>query len=211
MSDPAALGVFVAASLALLVVPGPAVFYIVTRSVSQGRSAGVVSMLGVQAGGLVHVAAAALGVSAILASSATAFTAVKVAGAAYLVYLGIQRLRHAGETDLGALPPASRATLFRQGMVVNVLNPKTAMFFLAFLPQFVDPHAGSAALQVLLLGGLFITLATLSDGLYALVAGTIADRLRRSVRARRRMDLSGGAILVALGGVAAVSGERPRG
>ncbi len=209
MPDPGTLALFAAASLALLVVPGPSVLYIVTRSVAQGRRAGVVSMLGVQVGGLVHVAAAALGVSAILSSSAAAFTVVKVAGAAYLVWLGIQRLLRAGDTDLGMLPPVSRARLFRQGVVVNVLNPKTAMFFLAFLPQFVDPDSGAAALQVLLLGGLFLVLATLSDGAYAIGAGLVADRLRGSAAARRRLDQAGGAVLVALGGVAALTGERP--
>src|SRR5215210_4567633 len=130
MPEPSTLIVFAAASLALLIVPGPAVVYIVTRSLSQGRTAGVVSMLGVQTGGLVHVAAAALGISAVIASSATAFAVVKYAGAAYLVYLGVQKLRRPAGVPLGTLPRLAHGRLFRQGVVVNVLNPKTAMFFL---------------------------------------------------------------------------------
>lgn len=129
MPEPPTLLVFAGASVALLVFPGPSVIYIVTRSVEQGRRAGLVSMLGVEAGGLVHVAAAALGISALVASSATAFSIVKYAGAAYLVYLGVQRWRRGGE-DPGRPEPQARAELFRQGMVVNVLNPKTAIFFL---------------------------------------------------------------------------------
>lgn len=208
MPEPSTLGVFALASLALIAVPGPSVVYIVTRSVTQGRAAGVVSMLGVQAGALVHIAAAALGVSAILASSATAFSVVKFAGAAYLVVLGVQRLRHAGEGDLGAAPPRTRGHLFRQGVVVNVLNPKTAIFFLAFLPQFVDPDAGSVALQVMLLGLCFVAVAVVSDGAYALLAGTAAERLRSSATAQRRLDRISGVVMIGLGTFAALTGER---
>ena len=142
MPAPHALLTFALASMALLLVPGPSVIYIVTRSISQGRGAGIVSMLGIETGGLVHVTAAALGLSALLASSATAFDVVRFAGAGYLVYLGIRRLRE--PTSLTAvLTPASPRRLFTQGIVVNVLNPKTALFFLAFLPQFIDPSRGS--------------------------------------------------------------------
>ena len=132
--------------------PGPSVLYIVGASISQGRRAGLTSMLGVQAGGLIHVFAAAIGVSALIASSAEAFTVVKFAGAAYLVYLGVQRIRHAGEDDHGGRSRRSHAHLFRQGVVVNVLNPKVAIFFVAFLPQFIDPDAGSPGLQIIVLG-----------------------------------------------------------
>src|SRR4051812_1223815 len=181
MPEPSTLLVFAAASLALLVVPGPAVVYIVTRSLSQGRAAGVVSMLGVQTGGLVHVAAAAVGVSALIASSATAFAVVRYAGAAYLVHLGVQKLRRPADTPLVAIQPRTRGRLYREGIVVNVLNPKTAIFFLAFLPQFVDPDRGATAVQVTVLGLLFVALALVSDGAYAVLAGTLGDRLRRSV------------------------------
>jgi threonine/homoserine/homoserine lactone efflux protein len=208
MPEPTTLLVFAAASLALLIVPGPAVVYIVTRSLTQGRTAGVVSMLGVQAGGLVHVAAAALGISAVLASSATAFAVVKYAGAAYLVFIGIRKLRRPAQEALAALEHHGHGRLFREGVVVNVLNPKTAIFFLAFLPQFVDPARGATALQVTVLGLTFIALAILSDGAYAVLAGSLGDRLRRSVAARRRLDRISGGIYVGLGAVAAFTGER---
>jgi threonine/homoserine/homoserine lactone efflux protein len=199
--------VFAAASLALFVVPGPSVLYIVTRSVAQGRSAGLVSMLGVHTGSVVHVAAAALGVSALLASSATAFAVVKYLGAAYLVWLGIQKLRSKpAETATVETPTVSRWRLYGQGVVVNVLNPKTAIFFLAFLPQFVHPHHGPVAVQVLVLGVCFILLGMLSDSSYALLAGTLAGRLRRSVRGKRRMDRASGMVFLGLGATAALAG-----
>jgi threonine/homoserine/homoserine lactone efflux protein len=199
--EPSTLLIFAGASIAMLVFPGPSVIYIVTRSVDQGRRAGLVSMLGVEAGGLVHVAAAALGISAIVASSATAFSVVKYAGAAYLIYLGVQRWRRGGE-DPGRPEPQPRSELFRQGMVVNVLNPKTAIFFLAFLPQFVDPSMAVAP-QVLVLGAEFIALAVISDGAYALVAGTLGKRIKASARASRWVDRAAGGTLIALGGLAA--------
>jgi threonine/homoserine/homoserine lactone efflux protein len=200
--------VFAAASLALFVVPGPSVLYIVTRSVAQGRAAGLVSMLGVHTGSVVHVAAAALGVSALLASSATAFTVVKYLGAAYLVWLGVQKLRSkpAGDEPTKA-PPVSGWRLYTQGVVVNVLNPKTAIFFLAFLPQFVHPQQGPVAVQVLVLGACFIALGMLSDSSYAVLAGTLAGRLRRSVRSRRRMDRASGVVFLGLGATAAFAGN----
>jgi threonine/homoserine/homoserine lactone efflux protein len=205
MPDLATLALFAAASLALLVVPGPAVVYIVTRSVAHGRAAGLVSMLGVEAGGLVHVAAAAAGLSALVASSATAFSVVKYAGAAYLVYLGLSKLLHsrepAQESGLGA-----RGRLFWDGLVVNLLNPKTALFFLAFLPQFVDPARGAAWLQIALLGMLFVALAVISDGAYALLAGAAGRWIRAGARSRRRLDRASGGIYVGLGAAAALSG-----
>lgn len=210
MPDAPTLALFALASLAILVIPGPAVVFIVTRSLEHGRRAGLASMLGVQAGGLVHVAFATVGLSALLASSATAFGVVKYAGAAYLVWLGIGRLRRAGFEPAGDAPPSDVAhrRLFRQGVVVNVLNPKTAIFFLAFLPQFADRDAGPVAPQLLVLGLLFVALATLSDGTYALAAGALGDRLRRSARVRARVERASGAIYIALGGIAALSGER---
>ena len=144
--------IFAAASAAFLAVPGPSVIYIVSRSLAEGRTAGIVSALGIQAGGLVHVTAATIGVSALLASSATAFSVVKYAGAAYLIFIGIRRLLDGEEPERGEDGPADRKKLFWQGVVVNSLNPKTALFFLAFLPQFVDPGRGAVAPQVLALG-----------------------------------------------------------
>ena len=209
MPDPSTFLLFAAASLAFLAIPGPSVFYIVTRSLAQGRRAGVTSMLGVQAGGLVHVVAAAFGVSALIASSATAFTIVKYAGAAYLVLLGVRKLLSHGEQDAEPEPrgPASGTRLFWQGAVVNLLNPKTALFFLAFLPQFVDPSAGPVAPQMLVLGTLLVGLGVVSDGTYALVAAGAGPRLRETAAARRLLDRLSGGVFISLGLVAALAGE----
>jgi threonine/homoserine/homoserine lactone efflux protein len=179
--DLSTLAVFAAAALALAVVPGPAVLYIVARSVDQGRFAGLVSALGIGVGSLVHVTAATIGLSSLLASSATAFTVVKYAGAAYLMLLGIHRLLTREEVaEVAARPPRALRKIFRDGVIVNVLNPKTALFFLAFLPQFVDPDQGAATLQILVLGLIFTVIALSSDSLWALAAGTLGGWLRRS-------------------------------
>jgi threonine/homoserine/homoserine lactone efflux protein len=212
MPDAATFALFAAACLAFLVIPGPSVFYIVTRSLVQGRRAGVTSMLGVQVGGLVHVVAAAFGISALIASSAAAFTVVKYAGAAYLVFLGVRKLLARGEADVPAdvYERASGSHLFWHGVVVNVLNPKTALFFLAFLPQFVDPSAGQVAPQMLVLGTLLVMLGVLSDGTYALLAAGAGNRLRSAVAARRRLDRLSGGVFVGLGVFAALAGEPAR-
>jgi threonine/homoserine/homoserine lactone efflux protein len=202
--------VFALASLVLLVVPGPAVLYIVTRSVSQGRSAGVTSMLGIHVGSTVHVAAAVVGLSALLASSATAFTVVKYLGAGYLIWLGVRHLRRPAEEPAGGTTPRSRVRLFGEGVVVNILNPKTAIFFLAFLPQFADPARGPIAVQAAILGGCFVVLGIMTDGTYALLAGTLADRLRRSGRARRRLDRASGVVYLGLGAGAALARDAGR-
>ena len=210
MPDATTFLLFAAASLAFLAIPGPSVFYIVTRSLAQGRRAGVTSMLGVQAGGLVHVVAAAFGVSALIASSATAFTVVKYAGAAYLVLLGVLKLLSRGEeakVEVDARGPASVHRLFWQGAVVNILNPKTALFFLAFLPQFVDPSAGPVAPQMLVLGTLLVAIGVVSDGTYALVAAGAGRRLRETAAARRLLDRLSGGVFISLGLVAALAGE----
>lgn len=198
---------FVSASIALLVIPGPSVTFIVARSIQQGRTAGLVSVLGVHAGSVVHVAGAALGLSALLASSAVAFTTVKYAGAAYLLFLGIRQLlrSRALPTDAPEPEPEPRWRLFRQGALVNVLNPKTAIFFLAFLPQFVDPTRGPLWAQAALLGLVFIALGMLSDGAYALAAGAIGDRLRRSAHVRRWLDRLSGGVHIVLGTIAALA------
>jgi threonine/homoserine/homoserine lactone efflux protein len=202
--DATTFAVFALACIAFLAIPGPSVFYIVTRSLVQGRRAGVTSMLGVQAGGLVHVVAAAFGVSALIASSAAAFTVVKYAGAAYLVFLGVRKL-FARDTEQPALvlDRASTARLFSHGVVVNVLNPKTALFFLAFLPQFVDRNAGPVAPQMLVLGLLLVSLGVLSDGTYALLAAGIGNRLQT----RRRLEKISGGVFIGLGLAAAFAGE----
>ena len=167
------------AALVLLLTPGPAVLYIVARSIDQGRRAGLVSMLGVHAGTLVHIAAAAAGLSALLAASATAFSAVKYLGAAYLVYLGVRLiLERAPAVGDGPARERRLRRAFLDGVVVNVLNPKTALFFLAFLPQFVDVSRGHVGTQILALGGIFVALGLVTDGGFALTAGTAARWLR---------------------------------
>jgi threonine/homoserine/homoserine lactone efflux protein len=207
MPDATTLALFAAACLAFLAIPGPSVFYVVTRSLVQGRRAGLTSMLGVQAGGLVHVVAAAFGVSALIASSAAAFSVVKYAGAAYLVFLGLRKLLgRDAEEDVEPRGPASNARLFGHGVIVNVLNPKTALFFLAFLPQFVDPGAPVAP-QMLVLGVMLVCIGTLSDGTYALLAAGAGNRLRSATAVRRRLDRISGGVFVGLGVFAALAGE----
>jgi threonine/homoserine/homoserine lactone efflux protein len=204
--EPSQLALFLGAGLLLLVVPGPSVLYVVTQSVSHGRRAGIASVAGITTGTLVHIAAATVGLSALLASSALAFDVVKYLGAAYLIVVGIRRL--AG-WDRGpephARPTRNLGRLYRQGIVVNTLNPKTALFFLAFLPQFVDPSRGAAWAQILLLGVLFAALGFLSDSTWALVAGTLGERLRRSRRFPAAQRYVSGSVFIGLGAVAALS------
>jgi threonine/homoserine/homoserine lactone efflux protein len=206
MPDVASFGLFVVAALLLLLTPGPAVLYIVTRSLEQGRRAGLVSMLGVHVGTFVHVAAAAAGVSAVLAASATAFGVVKYAGAAYLVYLGVRRLLDRRSVlATTARRPSSLHRAFVDGVVVNVLNPKTALFFLAFLPQFADVSRGAVGLQILGLGVVFVVLGLMTDGLYALGAGTAAQWLRARPRFLASERWVSGGMYISLGLAAVVS------
>ena len=201
------MALFSVAALALIVVPGPAVTYIVAQSIDKGRRAGLVSALGIASGGLVHVAAATAGLSALLASSASAFTVVKLVGAAYLVVLGVRRLfsRADDEVPQAAGEPEPHSRLYLQGVVVNILNPKTALFFLAFLPQFIDQDRGSVALQAGVLGVIFVAIAVISDSAYALAAAALSSRLRNSVRARRIQRWVSGTIFIALGATAALA------
>jgi threonine/homoserine/homoserine lactone efflux protein len=211
MPDGSHLAVFALAALALLAIPGPAVLFVVAQSASHGRSAGLVSVLGIHAGSVVHVAAATVGLSSLLVSSAEAFTAVKYAGAAYLVWLGLRRLLGRDRAmPSEAVPEKRRGRLLRQGFVVNVLNPKTALFFLAFLPQFVEPSAGSVALQTAVFGLLFILLGLVTDGLWALAAGTTSAWLRARPAFARAERLVSGTVLVGLGTAAALTGSRQR-
>jgi threonine/homoserine/homoserine lactone efflux protein len=204
--DPAGLGIFLLTALVLLLTPGPAVLYIVARSIDQGRRAGLVSMLGVHAGTLVHIAAAAAGLSALLAASATAFSTVKYLGAAYLVYLGVRRmLDRAPAAGAGPGRTHRLRRAFLDGVVVNVLNPKTALFFLAFLPQFVDVSRGHVGPQVLVLGGLFVALGLVTDGGYALTAGTAARWLRGHPRFLASERWVSGGMYIGLGLVAALA------
>ncbi len=199
---------FLAAGLALNVTPGPDMLYVAARSASEGRPAGVASALGIAMGTLVHIALVAGGLVALLAAVPVAYAAVRLAGAAYLVYLGGRALLRPSGLAERALAPASRWAVFRQGVVTNVLNPKVALFFLAFLPQFVDPARGSPALQVLALGLLFDTSGTLVNLVVALGASRASARLRRSGRAARLMERATGALFVGLGVRLAVAGRR---
>jgi threonine/homoserine/homoserine lactone efflux protein len=213
MPSPETFAVFIVTALGVLLIPGPAVTYLVARSIDQGRAAGLVSVAGLGLGTMAHVVAATLGVSAILASSAIAFSALKYLGAAYLIAIGIRTWlgRDAHDAPVHGEEPApiSRGDLwraFRQGVVVNVLNPKTGLFFLAFLPQFVDPDAGPAWAQLLVLGTSFVLLGLCTDGSYALLASRLGTWLReRPSFARRRRYVTGG-VYVSLGVAAALTG-----
>jgi len=209
--SPSSLLLFITGAAILLVIPGPAVTYVVSRSIGHGRTAGLVSVLGIVTGTLCHVVAAALGISALLASSAVAFQFVKYLGAAYLIYLGIKTLRRKDEQLAEADSGETKLIrIYGQGLLVNLLNPKTALFFLAFLPQFVDPARGHITLQILQLGILFALMGWCSDSVFALIAGTVAERIRGSLRLRRaQRNVSGGA-LIALGLASAFSGSRSK-
>jgi len=198
-------------AMLLLLVPGPAVLYITSRSIGLGRAAGLVSAMGIAVGTLFHVAAATLGLSALLVSSASAFRLVKYAGAAYLVYLGIRTLR-GGETGMLDASNGRRSlrSIFGQGVLVNLLNPKTALFFLAFLPQFVDPVRGHATLQIFELGVLFALMGWVSDSVWATIAGTFGTRLRGNVRLRSTQRKISGGALIALGLASAFSGAKTK-
>ena len=197
--------VFVVTCLALLAIPGPAVLYIVSRSIDQGRTAGLLSALGVTTGTLVHIAAAAIGLSSLVLASSVAFGVVRYAGAAYLVVLGVRRLlTRQSDVLVEERSPRSLRRLYTQGFVVNLLNPKTIVFIFAFIPQFVDVEAGHVGVQIVLLGLTLAVLGLLSDSLYAIVAGSIADRLRGSRAVARFERWFGGGILVGLGVAAAI-------
>jgi len=202
------LGLFVVAAFLLLITPGPAVLYIVTRSMDQGRRAGLVSVAGVHAGTLVHIGAAAAGLSAVLTASALAFSVVKYLGAAYLVYLGVRRLLDRSVATAPADVPAVRLRrAFVDGFVVNLLNPKTALFFLAFLPQFVDVERGHVGGQILMLGLIFVGLGLVTDGLYALGAGSAARWLRASPRFLASERWVSGGMYIGLGVAATFAGN----
>jgi threonine/homoserine/homoserine lactone efflux protein len=203
--------IFVTAALVLLAIPGPAVMYVVGRSIGLGRSAGLISALGIGVGTCVHVAAAAVGLSALLMSSAAALGAVKYLGAAYLIYLGVQKIRRdEGFEFSGSAASVNLGRVFGQGVIVNVLNPKTALFFFAFLPQFVDASRGPVARQILFLGLLFALMGVVSDSLWGLFAGTIAERLSGNRRWTRAQRYVSGGMLISLGLATAVSGHSPR-
>lgn len=202
---------FLLASLGLLLIPGPSVLYITARSAAQGRRAGLASVGGVELASLTHAVAAAVGLSALLLASALAFSVVKYLGAAYLIYLGVRTLL-ARDMENVALAPAPRrlSRLFTQGFLVNLLNPKTALWFYAFLPQFVDPARGAVPGQVLLFGILFVLLASCTDSCYALIGATLGRLLASKARVRRGQRYVTGGIYIALGVSAALTGSEKR-
>lgn len=194
--------VFLAAAVLLNVSPGADHVFILTRTIAQGRLAGFLSSWGVCTGAMIHVLAAAFGISAILAASATAFTVVKLAGAAYLIWLGIRALRSKGlalSADPAASAPASAWKIYRQGMVVDLLNPKVAIFFMAFLPQFVDPALGGAAWQMIALGTVVIAVALAWETALIFGAGLLTRRLRTQPAIAKWISYASGATFIGLG------------
>jgi threonine/homoserine/homoserine lactone efflux protein len=205
------IALFLLAALGLLLIPGPSVLYIITRSVAQGRQAGLASVLGIELASLIHAAAAALGLSALLLTSALAFSVVKYVGAAYLIYMGVRTLLTRQERQPASVSaPKSLPELFTQGFLVNLLNPKTALFFYAFLPQFVNPARGAVAGQILLLGALFVLLASCTDSLYALLSSTLGRFLTRNAGFRRIQRYVTGSIYIMLGVTAAVASSEKK-
>ncbi|PYT03205.1 MAG: RhtB family transporter, partial [Acidobacteria bacterium] len=197
MLDWPRLSLFISVTLLLVFMPGPNTLYIIARSIQQGRRAGIVSSLGVQVGSLVHIAAAALGLSALLLSSALAFSVVKYAGAAYLIYLGVKTLLTKEKTGpTQKVQKASLSRVFGQGVLVNLLNPKTALFFFAFLPQFIEPARGRVAVQIIFLGSVLILLGALSDCVYALAAGSVGKWLRGNLKFLRAQRVFAGSVYI---------------
>jgi threonine/homoserine/homoserine lactone efflux protein len=214
MIDPSRLTVFCAACIAIAAVPGPAVLYIVTRSVEHGRRAGLASAGGAAGGATLQTVGAAAGLASLLIASSTAFNAVKYTGAAYLVFMGVRRLLSGKVAELDAgtpTPDLSLRRVFAQGVVVNLLNPKVTLFLLAFLPQFVDPARGSESLQIAVLGAIFVTIGLASDTIYAIIAGTAADWLRKRRRFARMQRYVAGTVFIGLGVTAALTGSARRG
>jgi threonine/homoserine/homoserine lactone efflux protein len=195
------------AAIIFALVPGPAVIYVITRSIDQSPRAGILSALGVATGNLALVVAAAVGLSALLASSPLAYTIVRYVGAAYLVYLGIRKfLDRSKLADIESTRAQPLTRLYQEGLVVGVLNPKAALFFLAFLPQFVDRDHGAIALQIILLGCLVVALTFASDSCYAALAGGIAQRVLRKPRLIRGQQVVAACVYIGLGLFAAFAG-----
>lgn len=204
--DGAHLATFFIAALVLALIPGPGMLYVLARSLAGGTRTGLRSTGGTAVGGLGHVTAAVLGLSALLTASASAFEAVRLAGAAYLIWLGIDALRNAARPPAMAIASNERA--FRQGVLTQLLNPKTALFFMTFLPQFVQPSRGPVSVQLLALGCVVVMLNSSTDVLVAVLAGRLGQLLARSPRWWRRQRIGSGLLLIGLGGAAAAAGAR---
>ncbi|HEU0296525.1 MAG TPA: LysE family translocator [Anaerolineales bacterium] len=200
---------FTGAALALLLIPGPAVLYITARSASQGRVAGLISVLAIESANFIQAVAAALGLSAILLSSALAFDVVKYLGAAYLIYLGIRKLMSSDETlENEDVKQDTLSRIYWQGFAINLLNPKTALFFFAFLPQFIDPAKGNVIGQNLLLGAIFVGMALVTDSLYALLASSLAGKLAGNKGFQKGQRYFAGLVYVGLGITTALTGSK---
>jgi threonine/homoserine/homoserine lactone efflux protein len=195
---------FLTAALILAITPGPGIFYVLARSLAGGRREGVHSSVGTLVGGLFHVFAAALGVSAILAASAVAFHTVKYAGAAYLVWLGIRMIR-SRNVEMTAAPSTPSHGAFRQGIFTEILNPKTALFFLSFIPQFIAPERGHVFFQFVALGTLSVTLNTMADLVVVVLAIPIERKLKNSATFRRRQRVASGLGMIGLGAYVALA------
>ena len=196
---------FAIASLALLVIPGPAVLYVINRSIADGRSIALAGVAGLELGNFVHVIAATIGLSALIAASATAFGVVKWIGAGYLIFIGIRTIVRKPEAFSQEQKTLSRRKSFTQGIIVNTFNPKVALFFLSFLPQFIDEKSGSAALQSLILGTLFVAIGLCTDGMYAILASALRTTLLRGKSLPFIQRYVAGSVFVLLGIVASTA------
>lgn len=208
MPDPSSIVTFAVASLALLLIPGPAVIYVLNRSVSDGREIGFAAVAGLELGNMVHVIAASAGLSAVLATSATAFNTVKWLGAGYLVFVGLRTLLVRPRAVSGDLPSTTRSQAFRQGVVVNTLNPKVALFFLSYLPQFIDADNGAAWSQSLVLGTIFVAIGFMTDGTYAVAASALRQVLLSGRTLPFVQRYVAGTVFVALGLMASTTSRR---
>jgi threonine/homoserine/homoserine lactone efflux protein len=205
------LAAFAVASVIIIAIPGPSVLFVIGRSLSSGRRAGLLSVVGNELGALPLVAAVALGVGTVVAQSILLFTAIKLAGAAYLVYLGVQAIRHRRDHAMVATsgqPPASSWQSLRQGFIVGVTNPKTIVFFVAALPQFVDIHAGAVATQMMILGLTFTLIAWACDSVWALAAGTARAWFATSGERLSALRAAGGTMMIGLAGALALTSNK---
>ena len=205
MPDLGSIVTFAIASVTLLLIPGPAVIYILNRSVADGREVGLSAVAGLELGNLVHAVAASAGLSAVLATSATAFNTVKWLGAGYLIFVGVRTLLRPATTVASEATSISRRRTFVQGIVVNTLNPKVALFFLSYLPQFIDPDKWAAWSQALVLGITFVLIGCLTDGLYALTASALRARLLSGRTLPFVQRYVAGTVFIGLGVVAATT------
>lgn len=206
MLDISALILFIGTAFVLLVIPGPAVIYITAQSIDQGTKAGIISTLGIALGSLIHVMFAALGLSTILVTSSAAFDMVKYIGAGYLIYLGVKKLLEKDFTvDYKKANSPKYLQIFYKGIIVNLFNPKTALFFFAFLPQFIDLSKNSPTVQMIFLGFIFILMGIISDGIYAILAGKISGYLKRNARIIKVQKYMTGIIYILLGAITAFS------